>query len=141
MLARAQCEAQREGVGVQGIAQRVVIGSGAGQHITLDVAAGGQGRKQAFVDAADRGFQVVLEHAVELKLLARRDPQAAVADGLRKLVARQVLLGRKPPAHDPHPHHELVGFFLAFLLERTAQVAIVLLVRAVKLQDRTRRLR
>ena len=73
---------------------------------------------------------------MELKLLAGGDPQAAVADRLRQLVTRQILLGRKAPAHDPHSNHELERFFLAFLLERTAKVAVVLLVGAVEFQDR-----
>ena len=42
----------------------------------------------------------MLQHAVELKLLARRDPQAAVADRLRQVVAGQILLGREASAHD-----------------------------------------
>ena len=94
------------------------IGAGQAEHIPLDITAGSQGREQAFVDASDRRLQIVLEHAVKLKLLASRDSQAAVADRLRQLVARQILLGREASAHDPHPHHELEGVFLAFLLER-----------------------
>ena len=39
-------------------------------------------------------------------------------------------------ADDPHPDHELVGLLLPLLLELGAEVAIVLLVRAVELEDR-----
>ena len=115
---------------------RVVDRGRAAQHISLDVATGRQGRQQAFVDAADRRLQVVLEHAVKLKLLARRDPQAAVADGLGKLVTGEILAGRQASAHHAHSYHELVGGLLAFLLQRPPRVAVVLLVRAVKLENR-----
>jgi hypothetical protein len=65
---------------------------------------------------------------VKLKLLARRDPQAAVADRLRKVVTSQILKGGKASPHDAHPHHELVGVLLAFIFERPSQVTVILLV-------------
>ena len=126
------------GVVLELIAERVVDRRRAAEDVPLDVAAGGQGREQGLVDPPDRRRQVVLEHAVELELLPGRDPQGAVADRPGQLVAGQVLVGRELPAHDPDPDHELVGLLLLLALELRAEVAVVLLVRPVELEDRRR---
>ena len=106
----AQC------VGVHVVADRVGDRGRAAEHVALDVAARRQSREQGFVDLPDRRLQVLLQDAMELKLLAGRDSQAAVADGLGQMVARQVLGGGQRAADDPHADHELIGFLLAFLL-------------------------
>ena len=51
---------------------------------------------------------------MKLKLLPGRDPQRAVADRPRQVVARQVLIGRQLAADDPDPDHELVRLLLPF---------------------------
>ena len=50
-------------------------------------------------------------------------------------MAGQELVGRQLPAHNPHAHHQLVGFVLLFALELSAQVAVVLLIRAVEFEN------
>ena len=42
---------------------------------------------------------------------------------------------RQLAADDPDPDHELVGLLLALLLQLRAEVAVVLLVRPVELED------
>ncbi len=125
-----------QGVGIQVVANRVEEGGRAAEHVAFDVAAGRQGRQQGFVDLADRALQGrAFKHAVELKFLAGRDPQAAVAEGLGQVVAGQILVRVQLAADDPDPNHELVGRLLAFFFQLLADVAIVLLIGPVKLED------
>ena len=49
----------------------------------------------------------------------------------------QELAGGQLTSDDPHPHHELVGLVFFLFLELGAEVAVVLLVRPVKLEDRS----
>ncbi len=123
------------GVVLKLVSECIVNRRGAAQDVALHVAAGCQGREQRLVDLSNRRGQVALQDAVELELLAGRDPHRAVAERPGQLVARQELIGRQLPAHNPHPHHQLVGFLLLFALQPGAQVAVVLLVGAVELED------
>ena len=47
----------------------------------------------------------------------------------------RILGGGQLATDDPDPHHELVGCFFAFFLQLLSHVAIVLLIRAVELED------
>ena len=71
---------------------------------------------------------------MELELLPGRDPERAVADGPGELVEGQVLRGVELAAGHPDPDHELVRLLLALALQQRAEVAVVLLVRAVELE-------
>ncbi len=81
------------------------------------------------VDLLDQRAQIRLHHAVELDALARGDPQGVVAVSGGQFVEHRPLPGRHHAARDAPPDHHDV--FLAGL----AQVAVVLLIRAVELQE------
>ena len=49
------------------------------KHVAVDIAAGPQRAAHVFDDAGEHRLQVLLQHAVQLVRLARRQPQRAVA--------------------------------------------------------------
>src|SRR2546425_496554 len=79
-------------------------------------------------------LEIALEHAVELVPLASRDSQRAVAVAVRQLVDHEVLLTGEHTARDLAADHELVGRLAVRATERTALVAILLLVGSVELE-------
>lgn len=73
---------------------------------------------------------------MDLELLAGGNAQRAVAGGLGHVRHRQILRGGgELTAGHADPDHQLILLLPPFSLDDTADVAIVLLVGAVKLQD------
>ena len=111
----------------------------AAHDVALDVAAGGQRRKLHLVDAADRFFQVALQHAVQLQALPRGDAQRGVADLVAQIELGQQLVAGQLAAGNLGADHEAVDFVAActaaFGAAAGAGVAIVLLIGAVMLQQ------
>ena len=106
-----------------------VGGSGGREHVAVDVAARGESGEQCLVDGLYQRPQIVLHDAVELDALARRDPESVVAVSRGEIVEHGPLPGRHHPAGNaPANHHDI---FLSGL----AQVAIVLLIGTVKLEE------
>ena len=126
----AQCEAQRSASAFK--SSRTGSKSGAGQQSTLRSTS----PQAASVDSRASLIwrivvcKIVLQDAVELKFLAGRDPQRAVAERLGQVVAGQELVRTQLAADDPDPNHELMGRLLAFFFQLLAEVAIVLLIRS-----------
>ena len=111
------------------LARLGVGGRGRGEHIAVHVAARGERGEQRFVDGLDDRAQVGLEDAVELDGLARGDAHRVIAVAGRQIVEHAPLIGRHHAAGNAAADHHDV--FLAGL----AQVAVILLVGAVKLQE------
>ena len=68
-----------------------------GEHVAVDVAAGGQRIEQRGVDRLHRALHVRLDDAVELERLARRQAQRVVGVGAGDGVERQPLLAVVTP--------------------------------------------
>ena len=132
----AQWEAQRSASAFR--SSRIGSKRGAGQQSTLRSTSPQAARVDSRASLIWRivALQVVLQDAVELELLAGRDPQSCRC---RCVWARwsqaRYWSARQPAADDPDPHHELVGRLLALFLQLPAEVAIVLLVGPVELED------
>ncbi len=90
------------------------------------------------VDGLDGRLQVVLDDSVKLELLAGGDPEGTVAVSRGEVVVNEVLPRGELTARNAGSDHERVGLFLALSLELDPEVAVVLLVGAVELQDRCR---
>ncbi len=95
-------------------------------NVAFDVAAGGEGGKLGFVNAANGFFEVRLEDAVELEPLAGGNAQSGVSDLVAKVEFSEQLGAVEFAAGNGRADHEAEG--LAFDL---AVVAVVLLVGAV----------
>ena len=76
---------------------------------------------------------MILDDTVKLNALARREPQPAIGVFAGQIVDGQILLGAYFAAGDFAPHHEHVRLAAA-LLAIFAGIAVVLLIRAVKLE-------
>jgi hypothetical protein len=104
-------------------------------HVAADVSTGGDRAQERVVDAADGRLEVALQDAVKLEGLARRQPERIVPVSSCQRVEREPLRGRRDAARDTHPHHELVCGLQLLPRALGAQVAIILLVEAVKLGE------
>ena len=98
-------------------------------HVTVHVAAGGEGGGERVVDRLDQRADALLQHAVELEGLAGGDAEGAVGEATRELVVDDVLGGRDDAAGLARAHHDGV------LFTRLALVAVILLVDAVELDE------
>ena len=124
-----------QGVGVQVVSNRVEKRGRATEHVAFNVAAGRQSRKEGFVDLADRTGKFIFQYAVQLEFLPGGDPQAPVAQRLCEVIAGQVLVSIELTADNSDPNHELMGGLLALFFQLLSDVAIVLLVGAMKLEN------
>ncbi len=115
--------------------ERRILGIGGAHDVARDVAAGGDGVEQGFVEALDRGPNVLLQHPVELEGLAGGEPKLLAAMGPGERVELQPLLGRAHSARQPHPDHEAIGRLQLLAPPFVAQVAVVLLVHSVDLHQ------
>jgi hypothetical protein len=79
--------------------------------------------------------QVVLTNAVELKRLARRQPQRPVGVFARQTIECEPLWRGADPPRQAHAHHELVARLELRAAPLVAQIAIVLLVNAEELRE------
>ncbi len=89
----------------------------------------------AWLIACHRGFQLSLDHAVELKRLSRRQSQRSVGVAARNFIERQPLLRGADPAGQAGADHETVGRLELLQPPLLAQVAIVLLIAPVELEE------
>ncbi len=87
------------------------------------------------VDRLHRRLQLALDHAVELERLARGEAQRPVGVARRDRVERQPLLRGAHAAGQARADHETVGRLELLQAPLLAQVAIVLLVAAVELDQ------
>jgi len=106
-----------------------VGGRGRCEHVAVHVAARGERGEQRLVDALDHRAQAGFQYAMKLDGLARGNTQRIVAILGRQPVEHAPLIGRHHATGDAAADHHDV--FLAGL----AQVAVILLVGAVKLQE------
>ena len=105
------------------------------RHVAVDVAAGGQRVHQLRVDGLHGGLELALDDAVELERLARGDAQAALGVGGGDGVQAQPLRRRDHAAGRAGADHEAVVGLEPGLAALVAQVAVVLLVAAVVLDQ------
>jgi hypothetical protein len=106
-----------------------------GHHVPVDVATCAERRGELVVDGADHGAQVLLRDEVQLDALAGREPDRALAEPLREAVQREPEPWVDVAARQAQAHHEAERELVAAPSPRRALVTIVLLVRAVELQD------
>ena len=106
-----------------------VGGRGRREDVAVHVAAGRERGEQRLVDALDHRAQIGFHDAVKLDALARGDAQRVVAVSRGEIVEHAPLLRRHHAAGNAAADHHDV--FLAGL----AQVAVVLLIAAVKFQE------
>nr|GFC83901.1 hypothetical protein [Tanacetum cinerariifolium] len=78
--------------------------------------------EQHRIEALHRGRQVALEHAVQLKRLARGQLEGAVAVAVAQLAHARPLRGRAHAARHSHPHHEGVERLQLLALALTIEV-------------------
>jgi len=90
-----------------------------------------------FVDLRDHIAQIGFGHAVKLQSATRRNSNRSVPEAIGEIVDRNVEAGGQETARILRAHHETVGFSTARRAGRSARVAIVLLIDAVKLQQRS----
>ena len=108
----------------------------AAHDVALDVATSAQRRQQRLVDAADRLFDVALEDPVQLEILPGGDAQSSVGPPAADLVVGDVCVSRNHATGNPSPNHQLVVLVQAFRPRFLAAVAVVLLIDAVKFEQR-----
>ena len=116
------------------LADAVLEGGGGGHGIADDVAAGAHGGEAAAADAGDDGLEVAFEDAVELDALAVGEAEGAFGEDA-EVVVDEPLLGGDAAAGHFGADHEAPGLFLFFLVAGGAEVAVVLLVAAVELEE------
>ncbi|MCW0450427.1 hypothetical protein NB706_003261 [Xanthomonas sacchari] len=104
-------------------------------HVAIDVAAGGQGVDQRGVDRLHGCFQLALDHPMELERLARGDAQRVVAVGGGDGIELEPLRWIDHPARGARADHELIGRLQLLPAPLLAQIAVVLLVAAVVLDQ------
>ena len=104
-------------------------------HVAVHVAAGGDGVQQHAVDLPQGRAQIGLDDAMELDRLARGDAQGLVAALIRQFVHRQILRAAEHAAGHAQARHEAVGLVQLALGALRPQVAIILQIDAVKLDQ------
>ena len=118
-------------LGVRARLQRI----GRDQHVAVDVAAGRQRVDQRGVDGLHRRLQFALDDAMELERLARGDAQRVVGVPGGDGVQLQPLRRRDHATGRARADHELVRRLQLLPAALVAQVAVVLLVAAVVLDQ------
>src|SRR5690606_34487569 len=95
-------------------------------------------RQLEFVDRRDGMLQVLLQHTMELQSLTRGDAEGLIPNRVAQVEVSEHLLARDHPARDAGADHEAVVLAAWYLLGAglRAEVAIVLLVAAVMLEQR-----
>jgi hypothetical protein len=103
--------------------------------VSVDVTAGGDRVDQRLVDRGDGLLELAFDDTVELKRLARGQAQGAIGVATGDLIERQPLLRSADPAGQARADHEAVGGLEFLQAPLLAQIAVVLLVAAVKLEQ------
>ena len=104
-------------------------------HAARIVAAGGAGIEQHVAQALHQRLQILLHHMVELEGLPRRQPQHLSAMAAAKIVELQPLCRAQHAARNAHARHEGERRLQLLAAALVADVAIVLLIDAVKLHQ------
>lgn len=104
-------------------------------HIAIDIAARRQRIDQGGIDGLHGGLQFALDHAMELERLARGDAQRMIGIAGGDAIQCQPLRGRDHPARRARADHELIRRFELLPPPLVANVAVVLLVAAVVLDQ------
>ena len=105
------------------------------EHVAVDVAAGRDGVQRGGVDRLHGRLQFALDDAVELEGLAGGDAQGVVGPGGGDGVQLQPPRRGEHAARGADPDHELVRRLELLPAAFVAQVAVVLLVAAVELDQ------
>ena len=103
--------------------------------VAIDIAAGRDRVDQRLVDGSEGLLEFALDDAVQLEGLPGRQPQRAVGVATRDRIERQPLLRSAHSARQARTDHETVGRLEFLQTPLLAQVAVVLLVAAVQLQQ------
>ena len=104
-------------------------------HVAVDVAARGQGIDQRGIDGLHGRLELALDHAVELERLARGDAQRVVGVLRSNGIQLQPLRWSDHAARRAGADHELVGRFQLLAATLIADIAVVLLIAAVVLDQ------
>jgi len=115
--------------------ERAAAGMAAGRDVSVDVAAGSDGVDQRGVHRGDGRLQLALDDAVHLEGLAGGHAQRAVGELVGDRVHREPLARRRRAARQARADHEAVGGLELLQPAFLAQVAVVLLVAAVELDQ------
>eukprot|EP00413_Alexandrium_margalefii_P019624 CAMPEP_0204528176 /NCGR_PEP_ID=MMETSP0661-20131031/9382_1 /ASSEMBLY_ACC=CAM_ASM_000606 /TAXON_ID=109239 /ORGANISM="Alexandrium margalefi, Strain AMGDE01CS-322" /LENGTH=554 /DNA_ID=CAMNT_0051534137 /DNA_START=286 /DNA_END=1947 /DNA_ORIENTATION=+ len=110
-------------------------GVGGAKDVAADVSASCDGVHARAVHGAHGVLDVALEHAVKLPSLAGRDLQRSVGVTAGDVVHGQPLLGGAIAAGQAHADHEAERVLDAEFLALLADVAVVLLVAAMELDE------
>mmetsp|Transcript_4857 Transcript_4857/g.8445 ORF Transcript_4857/g.8445 Transcript_4857/m.8445 type:complete len:224 (+) Transcript_4857:1791-2462(+) len=102
----------------------VLVGSSDACDVSVHITTSSQSRAHVLNDGAEHGFEVLLEHAMQLIGLASGQAQRPVAKIVRQVVHRQVQLVRDSASRLPGPHHEHVGL----AGPKGALLAVILLI-------------
>src|SRR5690606_38182015 len=105
------------------------------QDVAVHVAPRSDRGEARFADRAHRVLDVALRHVVQLNGLARRQTHAAARVTLRDPVDREPLRRRQDTARQADADHEDVVGLELLLRALVADIAVVLLVYPVKLQE------
>ena len=119
----------------QPLVDRAAHGGGLGRDVADHVAAGAQRRDHGPVDLGDRGFQVVLDDAVELDRLPGRDAQRMIRAAAGKIIQIKILPCCQSSRRDTGTDHEFPLLFRLLLLQLGRGVAVVSLIGPVELQQ------
>ncbi len=111
------------------------IGVGGGDHVAVHIAAGRDRVEQGGVDRPQRGAHVRLDNAVELHRLPRGHADGAVGPLVGDAVECEILARRQHAGGNPQPGHEHVGAVELALRPLGAQIAVVLDIHAVELDE------
>src|SRR5439155_4560840 len=118
-----------------------LVGCRRGHDVAVDVAARAERRRKAVIDRPNDRPQVVLEDPVELDALAGGQTERVVALFAGQAIERQPQLGVNVATGEPEPDHEAERVFLTGLAAIVTEVAIVLLIAPMELQDLVARIR
>ena len=108
---------------------------GIAHHVAVDVAAGRDGVQQRWSIAFSVVFRFDLMTPCKLHGLPRGQPHRAVAVIARDAVERKPLLRRQHAAGDAHPQHEGERLLQLLAAALGAEVAVVLQIHAVELDE------
>jgi len=104
-------------------------------HVAIHITAGGESVEEGLVDLGDGLFEIALDDAVELESLPGRELERSVGMLESDAVHLEPLHRRGDAAGDADADHERVGGLELLLAALFADVAVVLLVDAVKLGE------
>mmetsp|Transcript_109266 Transcript_109266/g.273695 ORF Transcript_109266/g.273695 Transcript_109266/m.273695 type:complete len:244 (-) Transcript_109266:607-1338(-) len=110
-------------------------GIGGAHHVAAHVATSCQCVHASAVNGPHGGLYIPLDDAMQLPRLACRDLECAVSILPASVIHGQPLLGGAIPCWKPHADHEAEGILDAELLPLLPEIAVILLVAAVRLDQ------